>query len=211
MNKENLAFLVGGLAFGFLLGYAVFTAVQTQPQLPAGPTASTAQPSQQESPSGPRAPSQVGPSGAEGGAPMMREINGLKQMLQEDPQNIAALTRLANVYHDVAMWDQAVDYYQRVLEITPDDPDLITDLGICYRGQREFDKALVQFDRAHEINPNHWQSLFNMVIVAGFDLGQYDRAEIALQKMEVMQPKPPRTSELREALQKARATGAGEG
>jgi cytochrome c-type biogenesis protein CcmH/NrfG len=211
LNKENLAFLVGGLAFGFLLGYAVFSAVQSEPQLASGPTAAATQPAQQASPAGPRSPSQVGPSGADGGAPMMREINALKQMLQENPQNVAALTRLANIYHDAAMWDQAVGYYLRAIEITPGDPDLITDLGICYRGQRKFDEALAQFDRAQEINPDHWQSLFNTVIVAGFDVGQYDRAEAALQRMEAMQPQPPKTSELRDAIRKARAEKAGQG
>jgi tetratricopeptide (TPR) repeat protein len=118
---------------------------------------------------------------------------------------------LANIYHDAAMWDQAVGYYLRAIEITPGDPDLITDLGICYRGQRKFDEALAQFDRAQEINPDHWQSLFNTVVVAGFDVGQYDRAEAALQRMEAMQPQPPKTSELRDAIRKARAEKAGQG
>jgi len=51
--------------------------------------------------------------------------------------------------------------------------------------------------------------LFNIAIVAGFDLGEWDRADAALDAMQGMSPPPPRLGELREALNKARAEAEG--
>ena len=63
------------------------------------------------------------------------------------------------------------------------------------------------FAESNSIRPDHHQSLFNTVIVAGFDLKQWDRAEAALEALEAMDPKPPRTDELRVALEEQRAGG----
>jgi hypothetical protein len=51
--------------------------------------------------------------------------------------------------------------------------------------------------------------LFNIVIVAGFDLGQWERAETALKALEAMNPTPPRTDELRATLERERAAAGG--
>jgi tetratricopeptide (TPR) repeat protein len=104
------------------------------------------------------------------------------------------------------MWDQAVGYYEKALELQPDNPDVITDLGVCYRGLGQYEKALEMFEKASSLNPDHHQSRFNVVIVAGFDLNQWDRAEAALRELEAMNPKPPRTDELRSALERERAS-----
>ena len=144
MNKEHLAFLLGGLAFGILIGFGAYHALQSQPELGA----TTAGGGVASSPQGPMAPTQVGPN-AGGGAPMMAEINRLKGMLQDDPENGQVLLRLANIYHDGAMWQQAVGYYERAVKVTPDNPDILTDLGVCYRALKEHEKALELFSRAN--------------------------------------------------------------
>jgi tetratricopeptide (TPR) repeat protein len=109
------------------------------------------------------------------------------------------------------MWDQAAMYYEKAVELEPHNPDVITDLGTCYRGMKQFDKALETFDRAHKLDPNHYQSVFNAAVVAGFDLKQFDRAEEALNAMESMNPPPPRLDELRQAIARERAAAGGGG
>jgi cytochrome c-type biogenesis protein CcmH/NrfG len=208
LNRENLAFLFGGFAFGVLFGYALVHAVGNQPALDAGAAQAAGMPA----PAGPAAPTQtVGTSGAAGGAPMMAEINALKRRLQEDPRDAAALKRLANIYHDVAMWDQAVGYYERAVELTPDDPDLITDLGVCYRGQRQFERALEMFERAASLDAGHVQSRFNSAVVVGFDLGRYDDALEIVASLEAAAGSVPRLGELKAALEQAKSAGASGG
>ena len=140
---------------------------------------------------------------------MVGEINQLKRMVQDDPQNVAAFVRLGNLHYDVQMWDQAVGYYETAVELQPDNPDVMTDLGVCYRGLGQYEQALEMFEGPTSVKPDHHQSLFNVVIVAGFDLKQWDRADAALQSLEAMNPRPPRTDELRGALERERAAAGG--
>lgn len=141
---------------------------------------------------------------------MMTEINELKKKVQANPDDLAALTRLADMYHSVAMWEQAAGYYERAVTLKPDEPDLLTDLGICYRGLREYDRALEQFARAQRLDPRHWQSLFNTAVVTAFDLGRFDLAQDAMRAIEAIQPPPAgldaeRLQQLERALEQAQS------
>jgi cytochrome c-type biogenesis protein CcmH/NrfG len=205
LKKENLIFLLGGFAFGVLVGIGVFNAYHTSPGLQQ----QVRGPAQVPAPAGPMAPTQTG-SNAE--APMVAEINALKRRLQENPNDLAAATRLANLHHDVQMWDQAVVFYEKAIALSPDDPDLLTDLGVCYRALQRFGDALEMFSRAQASDPDHWQSLFNAAVVAAFDLGDYDRALKTLEPLERKDPQPPRVPELRQAIVRAREeAGQGQG
>ncbi len=62
-------------------------------------------------------------------------------------------------------------------------------------------------EEANEMDPSNWQPLFNIAIVAGFDLQQFDIAFDAVEKLESMDPTPPRLGELRQALETAQAGG----
>ena len=64
-------------------------------------------------------PGPIDPNAA-GGAPMVAEVNRLKGLLEEDARDLQALLRLANIFHDAAMWPEAVEYYERAVTITPD-------------------------------------------------------------------------------------------
>jgi tetratricopeptide (TPR) repeat protein len=207
MSRENLAFLIGGFAFGVLIGAGLLNAIDSAPQLEAVAIAANAMPA----PAGPLAPTQVGPGGAEGGAPMMAEINALKQRLEDDGNDLASLRRLGDIYYEAAMWERAGGYYERALALEPDNPNLMTDLGVCYRGQQEFERALALFTRAQAVDPDHWESLFNMAVVTGFDLGRFDQAMSAIEAMESLADSVPRLVELRDALDQARRSSVTSG
>jgi len=203
VNREQLTFLVGGLAFGVLLGAGVYHAVATRPDTALEPAAATAPPM----PRGPAAPTQTAASAA---APMIAEINRLKGVLQGEPTNAAALRRLGDLYHDAGMFQQAVGFYERALALQPQNADLLTDLGVCLRGLGEFDRALERFAQARRADPRHWQSLFNTVVVAASDLGRFDLAAEALGLLEAIEPRPPELAggeleQLRQAFERLRS------
>ncbi len=203
MKRDHLAFLVAGLAFGFLLGFGWFHARSIAP----GAARSDGASAEATGPRGPMAPTQSGAPA--GGGPMVAEINELKARLARDPKDLKALVRLANLYHDVSMWPEAAAYYERAVELDASDADLLTDLGVCYRGLQRFDDALAMFDRASAANPRHWQSLYNTIVVAAFDTARFDRAEEALRKLERFDPPPPNLAELRRRVAEVAAGSAG--
>ena len=202
MKKDQLAFLFGGLAFGFLLGFALFRAIETRP----GKVAADAGGGEIPSPMGPAAPTQIAmsPQAGGGGAPMMAEINALKEHLQKEPTSVEAWTRLANIYQDAGLWAQAIDFYKRAVELSPNNANLLTDMAICYQELTQFDTALELLERAQKADPSNWQSLYNIVVVAGLRMGQIDRADAALAKLQQLNPGAPNLDRLRAELHKVR-------
>jgi tetratricopeptide (TPR) repeat protein len=203
LKKDHFAFLFGGLAFGFLLGFALFRAIETRPGNAPSPSAENEIPS----PMGPGAPTQTvggGAPSAGGGAPMMAEINALKERLQKDPKDVQAWSRLANIYQDAGMFQSALDFYKRAVEILPTNADLLTDMGICYQELKQYDAALGALERAQKADPAHWQSLYNIVVVAGLEMHRFDQADAALARLQQIRPDAPNLDRLREALDKAR-------
>jgi hypothetical protein len=211
LKRDQLAFLLGGAAFGVLVGYGLFNALASKPVF-APPQANAPI----DGPRGPAAMTQVpmggggAPAGAPGGgAPMVAEINSLKQALKDDPKNLKAAVRLANLYQDIGELDQAIPFYERALELAPKDPNVLTDLGICYEQLQQFDRALELFRRAQSEDANHWQSLYNIVVVAGFHLGRVEEADKALARLEQVNPNAPNLASLKDGMARVKGGGTG--
>lgn len=199
MKKDHAAFLFAGLAFGFLLGFGLFRAIDTRPGHVAEAPASDEVPG----PMGPAAATQTAGAGG-GGAPMMAEINALKERVQKDPKDVQAWSRLANIYQDAGMFEQAIQFYQRAVDLAPTNANVLTDLGICYQELKQFDKALDLLERAQKADPANWQSLYNIVVVAGLEMHRFDRADAAMARLQEIRPDAPNLSQLKDALNKAR-------
>jgi hypothetical protein len=107
VTRDSLLFLLIGLLAGFLVGYISHEAMtEVQPARMAGGTqlaATTAGP-----------PAAGG--GAPGGAPAMAEINRLRALVEQNPNDLDALRQLANLNYDIANWPRAGS--ERYLEPT---------------------------------------------------------------------------------------------
>ena len=106
----------------------------------------------------------------------------------------------ADRLYDEEKWPEARDAYIRYLEVHPDEVDVISDLGVCYRWVGDHQNAVKQFDRALVLNPEHWQSLYNKIIVVGLDLGKKPEARELLERLRTLQANNPEVEKLAEAL-----------
>ena len=222
MRRDHLAFLLGGLAFGVLIGFGLFETLATRPGAQVEPERggipSVAGPGSPTdvTDSGPAATMGGGggaPGGAAaggppaGGAPMLAELNALKERVQKDPKDFDSWTRLGNLYQDAGMYQPAIGFYEKASALHPGDAGVLTDTGICYQQMNQLDKALDLFERAHKADPSNWQSLYNTVVVAGIDMGRYDKADEAFAKLKQVKPDAPNIDALRAALDRARSQG----
>ena len=210
MKRDQLAFFFGGLAFGVVLGFGLFRTVATRPtdapERGGGAVPSVA---------GPSAPTEVpmggagAPSGgAPAGAPMVAQINELKERVQKDPKDFEAWARLGNIYQDAGMFQPAIQFYEKASALKPEEANVLTDMGICYQEQSQYDKSLDLFERAQKADASNWQSLYNIVVVAGLRMGRVDRAEAALTRLRQIKPDAPNLADLTAALDKVKTGGS---
>ena len=93
----------------------------------------------------------------------------IQTALQKDPENPTLLTALGNALYDREDWDGAVKAYEKARRKAPSDPNLLSDLGSAYRNRGEFKRAIACFEKARAADPDHWQSLLNLVLINAFD------------------------------------------
>jgi Flp pilus assembly protein TadD len=93
----------------------------------------------------------------------------IRTALQRDPENPGLLTSLGNALYDREDWDGAVEAYEKARRKAPSDPNLLSDLGSSYRNRGEFKRAISFFEKARAADPDHWQSLLNLVLINAFD------------------------------------------
>ena len=197
MRRDHLAFLLGGLAFGILIGFAFFRALDTRPGN-APEQASAEIPS----PAGPAAPTQMGGgagSGRDGGAPMLEEINALKERVSRDPGDAAAWTRLGGHYQQAGMPEPAAEFYERAVALRPGDAALLNELGICYQGARKLEPALEAFRRAEKADPAGWEAIYNAVITQAA-LKRFQEAHADLARLRKLRPDAPSLDQLEQAV-----------
>ncbi|HVG07613.1 MAG TPA: tetratricopeptide repeat protein [Thermoanaerobaculia bacterium] len=223
MTKDNLIFAAFGLFLGFVAAWLMFEKVtMRQPlravpgQAAAGAAPSTGMPG--EGPASP-GPSSGAPSGAPSGIPLdMSRLEQLQQQLQADPNNPDIILALAHTTYDIAqqvpnpagsrpLWMQARDLYSHYVELRPQDPELpniLSDLGVAYQELGEFDQALEIFRRVQTMAPDHWQSLYNQVVVLAFSKKQIDEAKKVLVELQRVQPNNPDVQRLAAAVEQQR-------
>jgi hypothetical protein len=218
-QKDNILFLMGGLLIGFVVAYLMFEAMASrQPprltpalraQIVAGDEGNGGAPggapmgggeAQAAATAGAAGAADPAAAGANGGTPPMAEIQKLREYVEKNPNDLEAVRKLADLNFDIQNWQRAQELYTHYLELKPKDTDVMTDLGITYRGLRQFDKALDMFHQAKKLDPNHWQSDYNEVVVLAFDLKKTAQANVVLTELRKMQPANPDVAKLAEAV-----------
>jgi TolA-binding protein len=214
VNKDNVLFAVIGILLGFISGYLLHEVMASRqpPRLRPGDVAAAApsgapdggNPADAGNPGSPGNPGNPadasgiagmggpaaaagGVAGAPAGAPMAA-IQQLKAYVEKNPNDADAVLKLANANFDVRRWDRARELYAQYLKLKPDQPDILSDLGITYREMGQYDQALAEFEKAQKLAPTHWQARYNQAVVLGIDLKRYDDAKRILAEIEKLQP-----------------------
>ena len=145
----------------------------------------------------PVAPPSAGSAATAGGGPAE-----LQREVERDPEN----PRLGNAWYDVDDWDRAIAAYEKARRKSPEDPNLLSDLGAAYRNRGEFRRAVPLFERAQKKDPNHWQSLLNLVLINAYDLHDSAAAQKWLDVLKRRYPEIPDLDRIQERISAIRAS-----
>jgi tetratricopeptide (TPR) repeat protein len=86
-------------------------------------------------------------------------------------------------------WDKALDYFQKALQIAPDDASLHNNLGGLYADMGKVTEAQAEFQKAAELNPSGASTYyFNMGVIM-YNKYKMDEAAAALKKATDLDPK----------------------
>ncbi|HXI12733.1 MAG TPA: tetratricopeptide repeat protein [Thermoanaerobaculia bacterium] len=182
MNRENILFASCGFLLGLILGGVMIGPKIHEWRTPARGAATTPDSA---------APSQPAASSAEasGGAAMSmvrQQIDGLRKRIAANPRDARAFVELGNLYMDAAKFPQAIEFYEKSLQIERS-PSVEMDLGICYRETRAFDRSLALFREIARETPANWQARFNEAIVLA-DMGNLGAASAVIATLRQERP-----------------------
>lgn len=130
-------------------------------------------------------------------------IEFLKKANELQPDNYEVVVNLGNSYFDADRYDEAEKAYSKALEKKPDDLNVRTDLGLTFlfRGTPDYDRAIQEFKRVLNADPNHVQALQNLT-VAYTKKSDKASATSTLAKLEQVDSGNAAITKLREEIQK---------
>ena len=125
----------------------------------------------------------------------------LKRANQLKPDDHGVMVQLGNANFDSDKYDEAEKWYLAALAKKPDDVNVRTDLGLTFvfRSTPNYDRAIQEFKRSLDTDPNHIQTLQNLT-VAYTKKGDVSNARSTLAKLESIDPANTAIAKLREGL-----------
>ncbi len=129
-------------------------------------------------------------------------IQALKDKIAQEPENVQHYVDLGNLLFDATRFSEAIPYYQKALELNPNQPDVVVDLGVCYFQLENYDKAKELFQKALDIAPNHVTALYNMGIV-DIRMGNVEGLIEAWTKLIEVAPTSPQAIRAKQILDEA--------
>jgi tetratricopeptide (TPR) repeat protein len=106
---------------------------------------------------------------------------------------------------DTSRFSEAVEAYQKALDIDPKNVDVRVDMGTCYRKLGKPDVAVKEYRKALELDPQHLHALKNLGIVFAYDLHDSKEAVKAFEKALAIAPNDPDAERLKQEIQKLKA------
>ena len=126
----------------------------------------------------------------------------LQESVGKDPKNVDAWIQLGNILMDTSRFQEAIDAYQKALELNDKNLDVRVDMGTCYRRIGKPDKAVEQYRKAIATDHNHLNAHRNLGVVLAFDLNNRSEAIKEFEEYLKLAPDAPDGQKVRQLLEK---------
>lgn len=105
-----------------------------------------------------------------------------------NPENADLRVDIGDAYASKGYWSESEEHYEAALEIDPNLAHVFNRLGIAYRKQQKFDKALKLYANARLHHPDDEHLLFN-IARTHFEADRFHDAEVLLEEALLMDPR----------------------
>ena len=130
------------------------------------------------------------------------EMRFLRDAVNRTPKDATAWINLGNALMDNRRYQEAIDAYQKALELDPKNVDVRVDMGTCFKNIGQPARAVEEYRKAIAINPGHLNAHRNLGIVLGFDLSDKETAIKELEEFIRLSPYGPQADSARKAIEK---------
>jgi predicted Zn-dependent protease len=148
------------------------------------------------------------PHGSGAPVPFMQKLAEYKARLEKDPKDIEALVFMGNANYDIQRFEKAKEFYQKALEVDPNNTHVRTDLASSYRSLGETDQALEELNKVLKSDPKHEVALYNSGIILLNDKNDAEKATAAWEKLVQLKPNDPLSEELKKKISELKQTGS---
>ena len=134
-------------------------------------------------------------------------IKQMQEMAAQNPQDVGIRLNLANFLYDQKQYNQAIEWYQRALELDPKNVNARTDLGTAYFYSGRPKDALREYDKSLAIDPKHEPTLQNIIVVNLDGTHDIAAAQKAWDRLHGLNPNNSALAEYKAKIDAARASG----
>lgn len=132
-------------------------------------------------------------------AQFQQALSHYQHVVDFDPEDPSAWIDLGDAHKRLEHFEEAETSYKRAIELDPSQADYYSSLSLLYTDQDQFPKAMQTLENGLAANPESL-ALHMYIVVAYMSHGDYDEAEVFLQKIERLAPDNETLAELRQTL-----------
>ncbi|KAM3145382.1 hypothetical protein pb186bvf_002426 [Paramecium bursaria] len=107
----------------------------------------------------------------------------IKNKLVSEP-----LSQIASIYYGQDKYQQAITYYDKVLELNPSNVTANYNKGLSYKQMEKYQEAIPFLDKANQLNPKHTSSMVTKALCLQ-ELNRHQEALKVLEEVDKINPK----------------------
>ncbi|MEW6108588.1 MAG: tetratricopeptide repeat protein [Nitrospirota bacterium] len=107
--------------------------------------------------------------------------------IKKSPNKARPHANLANLYHEMGLYNKAEDEYLKAIGISPSFAGLYNNLGNVYKAQGRYDEAIKEYRTSIRIDPRFAEGYYNLGATL-YEIGDMEEAHIYLEKTLEISP-----------------------
>ncbi len=105
-----------------------------------------------------------------------RKLAGLKQAVDNNPSDTLAMREYADFLTASHKMNEAISYYEKILEINPNRADIRFSLAVIYFNKQDYQKCEDENNKVLTFDPKNQMALYNLGAIAA-TLGDKEKAK----------------------------------